>query len=84
MMSTELPTSTFLPYFVRFLKDNTAVRFFLQIFFFFFFINYYFFFFIIIIFLFFILFFLFFNTSSEIYTHYLCYENMVLNNNVQK
>ena len=27
---TELPTSTFLPYFVRFLKENTAVRFFLQ------------------------------------------------------
>ena len=40
----ELPTSTFLPYFVRFLKENTAVRFFLQkyvfqnfVFFFFFF-----------------------------------------------
>ena len=26
----ELPTSTFLPYFVRFLKENTVVRFFLQ------------------------------------------------------
>ena len=24
----EMPTSTFLPYFVRFLKENTAVRFF--------------------------------------------------------
>ena len=38
----DLPTSTFLPYLVRFLKGNTAVRFFLQkyvfqIFFFFFF-----------------------------------------------
>ena len=32
----EMPTSTFLPYFVRFLKENTAVRFF---FFFFFFFN---------------------------------------------
>ena len=30
MTSSELPTSTFLPYFVRFLKENTAVRFFLQ------------------------------------------------------
>ena len=27
---TDLPTSTFLSYFVRFLKGNTAVRFFLQ------------------------------------------------------
>ena len=30
-----MPTSTFLPYFVRFLKENTAVRFFPPIFFFF-------------------------------------------------
>ena len=29
-MFTDLPTSTFLSYFVRFLKGNTAVRFFLQ------------------------------------------------------
>ena len=43
----DLPTSTFLPYFVRFLKGNTAVRFFLQkyvfqnflLFFFFFFFS---------------------------------------------
>ena len=39
---TEMPTSTFLPYFVRFLKENTAVRFFppkyvFNFFFFFFF-----------------------------------------------
>ena len=33
----ELPTSTFLPYFVRFLKENTAVRFFLPKYIFFFF-----------------------------------------------
>ena len=33
----EMPTSTFLPYFVRFLKENTAVRFF-PIFFFYFFL----------------------------------------------
>ena len=46
---TELPTSTFLPYFVRFLKGNTAVRFFLQkyvfqnfVFFFFFFFFFFF------------------------------------------
>ena len=29
-IGAELPTSTFLPYFVRFLKENTAVRVFLQ------------------------------------------------------
>ena len=64
--STELPTSTFLPYFVRFLKENTAVRFFLQKyvflksdFFFFFF------------------FFILESESYEIYTHYLCYKNLV-------
>ena len=47
----ELPTSTFLPYFVRFLKENTAVRFFLQkyvvVFFCFFF--FFFFFFILVL-----------------------------------
>ena len=65
---TELPTSTFLPYFVRFLKENTAVRFFLQKYVFVFFD-----FFVV-----FLLLFLFvFCTGSEIYTHYLCYENMV-------
>ena len=34
---TEMPTSTFLPYFVRFLKENTAVRFSRQNTFFFYF-----------------------------------------------
>ena len=29
VVTTELPTSTFLPYFVRFLKENTAVCFYL-------------------------------------------------------
>ena len=44
---TELPTSTFLPYFVRFFKENTAVCFYLikyvfLIFFFFFFFFFFF------------------------------------------
>ena len=48
VLHAELPTSTFLPYFVRFLKENTAVRFFMPkyvfsnfgfFFFFFFFLN---------------------------------------------
>ena len=68
---SELPTSTFLPYFVRFLKENTAVRFFLQKYVFFYFD---FLFFIYLFIYFFIYFFL--NTGSEIYTHYLCYENI--------
>ena len=59
MPHSELPTSMFLPYFVRFLKENTAVCMFLfdkiHVFFFF----------------------LLESESSEIYTHYLCYEKLV-------
>ena len=58
----ELPTSTFLPYFVRFLKENTAVCFYLIKCFF-----------EISLFFFFLLE----SESSEIYTHYLCYEKLV-------
>ena len=61
---TELPTITFLPYFVRFLKENTAVCFYL--------IKY-----VFLKFHFFFFFFLLESESSEIYTHYLCYEKLV-------
>ena len=80
MLTAELPTGMFLPYFVRFLKENTAVRFVLQKYAFFFFPIFFIFYFLFII--------IFLNyTGSEIgYTHYL---NVMktwsefLNNNVQ-
>ena len=65
MCYAEMPTSTFLPYFVRFLKENTAVRFFPPKYVFFFFYSFFFF------------FFLYWRVKALHYTHYLCYENLV-------
>ena len=70
----ELPTSTFLPYFVRFLKENTAVRFFLQKYVYCFFFRFFFF----------IFFYLFFYTKFTRIIYVMKTWSEFLNNNVQK